>query len=209
MTMIRFLLMLIFAAVILWACDESEDPATAVGLPVIKVDFEARQSKDTTKALFDSLSARYVELGELLDSIAESDHPEDTVAILAELDQIGVQRDSVGDANDLFQKNQIRLDSYIAIGGAFFEEYQDTVNSIFNFPLNINSDSSAFAVKFHNFTDTIIFRYQKEVVSDIDRVFVIATNVSARNTNPNIELSRHICVEETCISSEITYKAYF
>lgn len=206
--MIRLLLLSTFTVFVLWGCEEIEDPAGEAGPPEIKVDFEARESKDTTAMLFDSLSARVGELGLLLDSLRE-ESPNDTVPVWQELDRLIPVRDSLEAVNDLFQRGQVRLDSLIAIGGNYVEEYQDTVNAVFSLPLNIHSDSSAFVFMFHGLVDTIVFNYRKEVASGLDKVLVVASNVSARNTNPKVEILRYTCKDENCTSSEITYKAYF
>lgn len=193
--------------IIIFACDQVDDPASEVKPPSIKVDFVA----DTT---FSLNNIRLAKADTLVDSLfiyknklIEEGNPDSVEAIALYEAQLAI-KDSLSVINNQFKVGKVKIDQFLAINGSFIEEYQDTINSVFALPLNIHDTVSTYVFGYYDLKDTISFSYQTRTSYEIDRIVIRAFDLQViRHTFDS--LSRHYCQTDECTSGEITYKVYF
>ncbi len=216
--MARPVYMFFFAILIFAACESEEDTFLAVAPPSVKLEFIPWESKAMTDTIHTLLTGLRSNLGLRLDSIRNGEgveDPEDSVRINDSLALVDARLNVIDTFHLNFRNNRVPLKMLEAVGGNFLDQYLDTAISVFFLPLNVNGNSSTYVFEYRTFrdtienrTDTLQFTYNTHVVSQFERVFVIADFLEVPHHTFD-SLSRHFCTEENCLSSEITYRVYF
>jgi len=120
-------------------------------------------------------------------------------------------------SNDLTQtvrvieSGKLKLDSLKGIGSDNTLLFQDSLNNdslqVFNFPLNMQENTSKFVIYIDQFTDTLTLNYNRELEESNDFAIIRAFNLEIENhTFRQIEVD---CANENCESNETTITAYF
>ncbi|GEM_PF-2288598 len=194
-----------FALLLSIACEEVDDPASDARDPGIRLDFVGAQTKEKVNMEYDSVSDTLTYFQRSYRDSLENEDPDTTFAseMIHTLTPI---RDSLKIINDQLNAGRAQLDSVFARGGLTY--YTDTINSVFNLPLNIQSETSTFIFYYYGLTDSITFSYKTRSQGGIERINVVAYDIKVPFDSFD-SLSRHNCFRENCTNNEVLFKAYF
>lgn len=202
---LSILTIITFAGIL--SCDDAPEPGDETFPPGINIDFIPERTLDTVTVHLAETDTTIKKLDSIYNEMKDNGDA-DTVDILQELDFYIGKSDSLENLLDQFEDGRVKIDNFSAFGGSYVASYQDTLNDIFEFPLNPNENSTTFYFDYHNIQDTITFNYKRVSQVGLERIVLFATEVEVSYHSFD-SLSRHFCQDINCNSSEITYKVYF
>ena len=194
-----------FPTVIFMACHEIENPSNAVSPPKIAIDFQADSTLNDIELIVEKADSIVDTLLILHNKLIEEKGDTATTGLAYRLAL--VKLDSSNALFTMLKAGRVHLDSVFAINSPS-RAITDTINSVFNLPLDINAESSTFVFHYLNKKDTLAFNYKIRTKASIDQINVIAYDINLTMSTFD-SYSRLYCNNENCTSSEIVFKVFF
>jgi len=195
---------LLFIALI--GCTE-EDDCVGCGIdPKVTVQFDPSISRKAIEAELAPINKRIKSLRDSLKLTLS----EDLVANVTNSLQ-AIRQDSSTIAGPLayFRSGKIRLASVSAPGVGLFEQWQDTIVNTIKVPVNMQHDTTTYYFNYHERTDTLQVRYERELVQTLTGMRMVLYNINIVRENSSFDSLIFKCPGGECSNDRATINVLF
>ncbi len=194
-------------SVLLWtsiSCDTCDDCHGVNRDPRVKIKFIAAGTMERTRDSLDSINQSLQIVRDSLETETDPDKIDSLIRV-----EESLQEDSAKFAGweDLFTRGYTHMDLIEGVGAENY--YADTVIRDFALPINMHADSSVYHFVYHDLTDTMEFKYYRDIVQTLDgvRMKIIELEVVQEMTTFD---SVHVrCGDDICSNWEMNIEVYF